>query len=333
MTASNRSHETASNRNYKIVSAALVIGAVATLAAACGGGSGVSAAQACAEFAKNFCAKGQACFPGFPVSPGTSACEPANQALCLDSVRAPQTGYTPSVVSACAAAIASSTCDDFYFATPAACLPRGGTIQSGVACGDDWQCASEWCSHTTAGPCGICVDRIAKDGACPLGLGCADGLNCSATATAEITCQSLVPLGGTCFVGQCSGNAYCKQASSSSTQGICSPFPEAGQACDSVLQSCDYVNGVECNPTTMICQNPAGTVQPGAACGWIAGEYIACVGNCSPNQSGVGSTCTAVTQNVSEGQACGADGGTCAGSFQCIGGVCTDPGPTACGGS
>ena len=328
---------TASNQSHKIVRAALVIGAVATFAAACGGGSGVTAAQACAEYAKTLCAKFQTCEPAaWLVNPGASACEPENQARCLDTVRAPHSGYTPSVVSACAAAIGAATCADDY-PNPPACNPHGGTIQTGGACGDDWQCASGWCSITTPGPCGLCVDRVAKGGACPLGGGCTDGLFCQPGATGGVdSCQSPIPLGGTCIAGQhCSGNAYCKPASSSATQGICSSllYPEAGQACDPVLQICDWPNGVECNPTTMVCQNTAGTVQPGAACGWIAGEYIACVGNCLPNQCGDGSTCTAVvTQFVSEGQACGADAGTCA-VGQCTGGVCTDPGPTTCGGS
>jgi hypothetical protein len=324
---------TASNQSHKIVRAALVIGAAATIAAACGGGSGVTAQQACAELAKNVCAKFQTCPPVF-VGPNDSACEPSNQALCLDSVRAPHSGYTPSVVSACAAGIGAATCDDFYSTNPAACNPHGGTIQIGGACGDAWQCASGLCFSTTPGPCAICVEPVAKGGACDeLGVPCASGLICGRDETGQNSCQSRdVPLGGTCFWDVCPGGAYCKLGSSSPTQGICSPLPEAGQPCDPVLQIC--ANDVECNPSTMICQSTGGTVQPGAACGWIAGQYIACVGsNCLPNQSGDGSTCTAVTQAVSEGQACGADGGTCASGFQCIGGVCTDPGPTTCGGS
>jgi hypothetical protein len=41
----------------------------------------------------------------------------------------------------------------------------------------------------------------------------------------------------------------------------------------------------------------------------------------------------AVEPTPSEGQACVASGPSCAIGLQCIGGVCTDPGPTTCGGS
>jgi hypothetical protein len=54
---------TATNQSHKIVSAALVIGAAALFAVACSGGSGGTAEQACADFARNVCAKFQACAP------------------------------------------------------------------------------------------------------------------------------------------------------------------------------------------------------------------------------------------------------------------------------
>ena len=323
---------TAINKSHSIVRAALAIGAAAMCAMACGGGSSIIAGQACATFAAKACAKIQACEPAiFALFGDSSGCPPFYQAQCQDMARAPQSGYTPSVVSACAAAIETVACAELNI-NPPACQPHGGTIQLGGGCGVDWQCATGRCSASPAGECGTCVEQIAKGGACE-GNGCVGGLVCAPDATGAETCLAPVPLGGTCFSPQvCPSNAYCKQASPSTTEGICSLLPSAGQACDSISQICDYFHGVECNPSTLVCQNIGGTAQPGAACGWIAGQFIECLGVCSPSGSGVESTCMAVDPAPSDGQACVASGPSCAIGLQCLGGVCTDPGPTTCGG-
>ena len=322
------------NKSHKNVCVALAIGAAVSFAMACGGGSSVTAEQACATFAANACAKIQACEPAIgPLFFGdVSACAPFYQAECQNVASAPQSGYTPSVVSACAGAIEAVTCAELNI-NPAACQPHGGTIQIGGACGVDWQCASGRCSARPDGSCGSCIGQVAKGGACT-GSACADGLICALDANGAETCLAPVPLGGTCLSTQvCPANAYCKQTGSSTTQGICSPLPGAGQACDLLSQVCDYWHGVECNPSTLVCQNVGGTAQPGAACGWIAGQFIECIGVCSPSQSGDMSTCMAQSPTLSEGQACVASGPSCASGLQCVAGVCAHPGPTTCGGS
>jgi hypothetical protein len=312
------------------------IATIATLAAGCHGSPSVTSAEGCASLASGTCAKEQACVPALFhfVFSDLSTCTTLVERQCEASLAAPHTGATPALAAQCGQAFAAVNCEQFLANGPAVCQPHGGTIQTGGACGDPWQCASGRCLVTT-GQCGKCVDAVQAGGVCTTSDSeCADGLACSSIDSSGVgTCIALVPLGETCTPAQpCAGLGFCDLPTASASTGTCRKPPEAGESCAGPGMICDYFKGAECNPSTNVCQNIAAIVQPGAPCGWIGGQFIECNGICPLDSSNTGS-CAAFDPSAAEGQPCSETPPVnCDLGLKCVGGVCTIPDPALCGG-
>jgi hypothetical protein len=186
--------------------AALALGCAA-LVGGCGSGSGASSGPtvgaACADYASKACMAAQKCEPGvvqYFYPGGLSSCASTSALACQASIEALHSGATPALFEQCGSALGAMTCAEYYSASnDPSCLPHGGTIPPGGSCGDSWQCASGRCALASAG-CGTCVVQVGLGGPC-LGIECADGLVCAASArgSQSFVCSKPVSLGEPCF--------------------------------------------------------------------------------------------------------------------------------------
>jgi hypothetical protein len=304
------------------------------LAAGCGSGVGIAAANACADYANKTCMAALRCEPGlvqYEYPGGLASCVSALTLGCQATVEAPQTGATTALYQQCGAAVAALTCDAYFtHPTNPACRFHGGTIANGGACGDSWQCASGRCASTIGGVvCGTCVAQVALGGPCT-DIECADGLVCSASAAGSTTrvCSQPVPAGGPCFDSTvCPGNTACGAAT-----GTCDPLPGDGQTCDIHSTFCDLSQSLLlCDPYQGVCQAPGGLVPPGQACGWLTttAPYAQCNGYCAINPGSNAGTCFS---ELAQGQTC-TSADLCGVNLTCQSGVCLPLGPTACDGT
>ncbi len=310
------------------------MGVIAALAGGCGSGSGAgpTGPNACADYASKACMAAQRCEPGviqYFYPGGLGSCVSTSQLACEASIEAPGTGETPALVAQCGNALAAMTCAAYFSAVnDPSCLPHGGTIANGGSCGDAWQCASGRCALASAG-CGTCVAQVGLGGPC-LGIECADGLVCSASApgSQSFVCSKPVAPGEPCFDSNvCPSNTACGV-----TTGTCDLLPGAGETCDTMLTLCDFSKDLLlCDPYLGVCEAPGGTAQPNQACGWITATspYLACDGLCVLNPGGNAGTCFS---ELAQGQAC-TSADLCGFNLQCVGGVCVPIGPTACNGA
>jgi hypothetical protein len=308
--------------------------ATTALAAGCssGSGTGPTLGSACADYANNVCTAAQKCEPGvldYFYPGGLPSCVSASALACQAAIEAPHSGATTALFQQCGRALAAMTCTEYDSATnDPSCLPQGGTISLGGSCGDPWQCATGRCAFSGTG-CGTCVAQAGLGAPC-IGVECADGLVCTASASGSTStvCAKPVPLGGPCFDSSvCPGNAICGR-----TTGTCDPLPGGGQACDTMDMFCDFSQGLFlCDPYLAVCEAPAAPAQPGQTCGWITttAPYVPCDGLCILNPGSNAGTCFS---QIAQGQAC-TSADLCGYNLQCVGGVCVPLGPTACDGT
>src|SRR5579883_2356783 len=127
----------------------------ADLAAAADLGATLDAA--CTTYAQQYCARYGTCsFLGNEIIYGDdNTCRGRVQLSCMARGMAPGTGFGPSQITACAAAIATASCGDFFNMASAgaiaACNPVAGTLADGAACGDHSQCHSAFCTAPAGG--------------------------------------------------------------------------------------------------------------------------------------------------------------------------------------
>src|SRR5260370_32981153 len=179
-------------------SVVLLCSAVSSCSSSSGGGS-VSADEACAGGAAALCGEVTACAPLLVtlIYADEATCTDAFKKSCLAPLAAPKTGATPAGIEQCGLDAKSASCSDLLSHNPpASCRPTGGTVANGMACGDDWQCASGRCTVAANATCGICADRSAAGGTCVGGEDCAYGLACTAGG-----CVARGAAGGACGGG------------------------------------------------------------------------------------------------------------------------------------
>src|SRR5262249_2577446 len=153
---------------------------------------------------------------------------------CLASVGAGNTASTPAAVERCSTDYAQVACNDlFSHNPPASCRASGGPVANGMACGDDWQCASGRCSVPASATRGGCISRAAARGMCSVeddcdyGLTCASGL-CVPRGAAGAMCDTAHP---------CTFGTACRTGDGG-TSGTCGPIVGPGQPCNSAAE-CD----------------------------------------------------------------------------------------------
>ena len=156
---------------------------------------GPAVAPGC-EYVSALCAKLEECAPFF-LKAGygdLAGCIDRSSQACTEQYKSNGSGLSPTSIAACAAALASATCNDVLANNVPACVFHG-TYADGAVCGDNSQCASGFCSHNGS-LCGTCTAKGAAGAACPSGSNdeCQTGLVCSPGKL----CAVPATLGGAC---------------------------------------------------------------------------------------------------------------------------------------
>ena len=290
----------------------------------CGGGGGTTTVgDACTKYAANYCAQFESCAPGLNWILGVTnmaECVYVIEQSCLAAAASAHSGFTVSVISACANATTAAGCDGVLGSSPRACQPRGGTLALGAACLNDWQCSTGRCSENAL-MCGVCAVALQEGAACDPGDDqCAPNLVCGSGSvdSGQAVCQRFAQLGDAC--GVCPIGSHCAP----DTQR-CIVAPKLGESCDpSVYIVCDPQDAALCDGTTATCIAAPMVVQPGASCD----DNTRCAGGCVTQADGsrlcqpyvdIGQSCDPVEKICGVGLAC--DQGVC--------GTCDTAGTTA----
>jgi hypothetical protein len=295
-------------------------------------GGGVSAEQACTETASALCSKFESCAPfAITILFGDMAtCMSVAKTGCLGSLQAAKTAATADTFMKCSQDIKGAECADMLaHKSPPSCQPKGGTVGNGMACGDDWQCASGHCSIPDNATCGVCANLAPAGGACPndtdddceFGLVCADNLLCVAPGAAGAACDANHPCGSLLV---CAGATM-------TAQGTCSMGGALGAACTSD-QGCSVVQGRWCNRAVNRTCSDIVAADPGMPCGFLGlTEFALCKG------AGAGGGCNVVTGTAMgtcprlgmPGEACSATL-PCKAGAKCVNAQCAVRDPAAC---
>ena len=267
----------------------------------CGGGTTAkppTVSQACAAYAGKVGGDIQTCAPGLMSVFGYSVladCVSAYALGCETAAAAPHTGYAGTRIQSCANEFAKNSCTEFLSLTyPKGCVPAGGTVADGGACGSDWECASTRCS-AQLNQCGTCVARIARGAACDRGDDrCAVNVACvpAAVGSTSFVCTAVAVIGGSCTDGAvCPINSYCEPDTH-----LCTVLPKLGEACDpKTMFFCDLTSpATECDSAASTC---------------VAG----------PTPVPVGTSCDAADHNLTTDTSCA---GTCVGAGDGGFGIC-----------
>ncbi len=160
-----------------------------------------------------------------------------------------------------------------------ACDQPTGVVPDGGSCAAAGQCQSGFCAFSTTSSCGTCADAPGEGDACTPTYQCGSKLTCSSDHT-----RCVAPLG-------------------------------VGESCGAASRCAD---GLRCQGTPAVCAKLDSTAAPGAACGILDGENVACTdGSCN------GGTCVA---NAKLGAACDrTEGPFCGYSTYCVNGTCVRP--------
>ena len=285
--------------------------------------AGSQYAAVCATAGQALCGRVQGCWPSLVLEEygDVASCAQRFALQCEGQLSAPHTGWTPSYVQACYAAIAAGSCASYFDGTlPAACTAPGGGVADGSACGESGQCgANSTCRKAKGSYCGTCTPRAAMGASCT-SADCEPGLVCNSSSV----CASYVQqTGGSCSAtNPCGYPLHCKG-------GKCVAGAQAGGACSSTSDTCDVTAGLYCDTTTSSCQ-PVKFVSAGASCGQSGGSLNVCDDGtyCSGTSGAATGTCTAP---AAEGAACDASAGPyCMAPAYCNGGVCTLPDASSC---
>ncbi len=282
-----------------------------------GGSAGISADQACTNYATAYCNKLNGCFPFATTAfyGDVATCIARGKLICLPQLALSTTGSTPSKWDACVPMLSTASCAAVR-AGKAGCR-FSGMLAAGSACGSGSQCAGGYCRLST-NSCGVCASRVANGNNCTTSDDCLDGkcLNaiCVARRQAGAACATTT---------QCDDLLYCKNS-------VCTAvLTTAGAACDpNDSDSCDYLSGVFCNNS-----NVCARIQfagPGAACGVMANDsYVECSSGATCKTNGaIFGTCVGA---AADGQACNPTNDlNCVDPAACESGSCRLYSPGSC---
>jgi hypothetical protein len=207
----------------------------------------VTADSACAALVKARCARRDACTSdlGNKVRTGDIAtCTARDLPDCIASLKAPSTSRTAADVQACATAITSVPCSDWFLSiNPAVCNPKPGKIADGQACSYSAQCVSAWCSVAKTAIVGTCGSQPKAGDACET-FPCGPGLLCNKNAAGAQVCMTPVAENGACDKDhRCAPEWSCVGIKGAVVQGACK------KAVTTVDAACDHtlVTGVGCD--------------------------------------------------------------------------------------
>lgn len=307
-----------------------------------GADAGISAQQACADYATALCTLRDGCTGGFDITVAfgdDSTCVSRVQTDCSGSVAATGSGATPAHFEACAQALAGTSCPAFFAnQLPQACQPPAGKLAAGAGCAFSAQCESSYCAVGANEVCGSCQPAPAAGSSCDGGLACGPGLLCLADTGA---CAVAVADGGACASRDACGPSEACVATPTGS-AYCEPRGGIGTACDPTDQTapnCFNAGGAYCSRTA---RDAGGTCvaisvqQPGEPCGATLAQDQLCGngGLCVRGADGGGS-CVGF---VSDGQSCDSVAGPpCLQPAKCVpvldggtAGTCMLPGMATC---
>jgi hypothetical protein len=239
---------------------------------------------------------------------------------CNDEQKAMGVTRTPDDLAACGADVATTSCADLLASRfPASCQVKPGTIENGVGCGTDWQCASGYCGKKNS-DCGVCGPRAALGGDCTADDGCQQGMVC-----ANNKCAVPADLNGPCNLPNqpCRSDLFC------TGDGRCAAKLGAGETCRGLLSAdCDIFHGFVCNGLLTGTCAQVTVAKGGEACGGgtstICQDLNPCTGS-TATQTGL---CAAP---AGDGEACGGSGqSNCLPPATCVMNVCRLPSAPAC---
>jgi hypothetical protein len=315
--------------------------------AACSDASGtatsaVNAAQACADNARQRCARLQTCSPtDVELRYGSvSTCEARETKNCTTSLAEPLNGNTPAAVEACSGAYADWACVDYLNGVniPLSCRQQLGPVISGGFCALDGECESGFCAITPGAPCGACTAPPKVGASCARLTSCGAGLTCTPDTA---TCVPFGVRGSACGKGAvCGVGLSCVGVDvTPNTQGLCQPAGQkVGVPCDPTSRTaagCDRNAGMVCNTTSNTCQKVV-VASLGQPCGNDVGDQLAYCqadGACTGGSSATPGRCTAA---AADGAKCDLVAGpACVIPARCIGhggtsGTCQYSGEQTC---
>jgi hypothetical protein len=264
-------------------------------------------------------------------------CQARGLANCETSQAAPNTGTSPAAAEACATALGTESCDDFFNNNPPAdCQAKMGTLLSGAPCSFAAQCNTGYCNTPHASVCGVCGAEPAVGAPCTIESDCDKDQTC---VKATATCQTRVAQNGACGASApCAAGLSCVGATMAA-MGACKPAGATiGVACDPKKKTeagCDGDKGLFCDSGTMLCAKET-FAAPRQPCGFIGTMEVGCSagGLCVIPGTAAAGTCIAP---AADGAACDdTNGPPCLLPAKCVVsgggtmGACTLPGGTAC---
>lgn len=327
------------------------------------GGGGVSAEQACTDYANAMCQRRDSCSTGGYLNAinygSEAACVSATTATCNANISAKGTGQTPTNLDACATQLPSEACADYLDNNPSGvCVPPAGAGDTGAPCGTASQCKSTFCATGANAVCGTCQPLPAAGALCQVNGDCGRDADCvKAAGSTTLTmgkCAPWVASGGACLTGitTCgSGLACVGDDPATTTMGKCqAQGSSVGAACDGsrkTAANCAGALGLVCIPTAK--GSSVGTCKAialadvGQACGDIGSApitgYASCkAGDCiKASSTATMGTCSAF---IAVGSACSTDPTTpsCVPQAKCVPssqggttGTCTAATAATCG--
>jgi hypothetical protein len=321
-----------------------------------GGGSdaGVTATQACSDWATARCARWDACSNATYVNlhyGSQAACVAASEQTCATALAATATASTPAYFEACSVATTNESCADVFGENPpAACAPLAGPGAAGTACFAAAQCASAYCAVPDSATCGTCAAVPAAGAACGTDADCGSrgGLVCSELGI----CVALGAATGSCDKDHpCGPDLSCVGADAKTSKaGTCqAAVSMAGASCDATQATgpgCDATLQLRCDAATSKCV--AASLVASGTCGDLGGGVIGkceADGTCVLPEADAGSdggdagvattgTCLAAAAmgspcDSASGPAC-APPGKCASADGGTAGTCQIADPTTC---
>ena len=273
-------------------------------------------AAACGALADAVCARTKACAPGlYPALYATDAsCVAANAKRCAADAMSPGVTIDANGTNACAASIATLSCEDLIDERlPAVCRPAG-TLIAGAACISGLQCKSGFCAGTGSSGgkgsiCGVCAVPTTSGGACVAGS-CPGGHACQ-----KNLCIARKKIGDACkATSECGTGQVCLNGTTCAAAGV------EGSLC-ALDVDCDVLQGLRCSYTTNKCTKLA-IVEVGQACG-VTGEKAAL---CKASDCGTAGICIA---RAPEGAACSTTT-RCESGLACVGAKCVPYAATLC---
>jgi hypothetical protein len=262
----------------------------------------------CAAYAQAVCMERDRCsndFTNLLVYGSEDECEAREVLSCNNSSQITNSGQTQTQFATCISQYASYACDAYEDDESPADCTASGPGANGSPCGVANECKSEFCLVPVNHICGTCAQPPTNGASCASNSNCGHDLACPSLTG---ICTPYVQLGQPCQtnVAPCDNGLSCT-GDTTTTMGVCMTAGQLGDTCDGTRHTnpgCDATVGLSCNATTNGTCVAIPLVGPGAPCGTINDVTTKCIaGGLCVKQAGA-TTCLAT---AGDGAACDSD--------------------------